>query len=387
MADWLANQLAAGFVTLVKPTNAAPAPPPESEGAAEKEAGVRSENTPRFTLSEAQRNVFARPSHPSYLGSLAFLASGIAHSLVNRMPTDLREGRGIAWGENSPHLFRFFELMRESPAFQTNVLDRVIAAIPADLRARMDCAPQGGPQDRPDVHQVLALDVGCGAGLAVCSLATRFPPVFWVGLDCHRLSIESAERLAVERGVTSNTYFVEGSAHVIPNPKSLLTRQSLSPPSELNISPFLTKQATAFQTDNKLEICSDESNLDNSATMTNSGFDLVTIIDSLHDMSDPLSVLRSIRSHMKPSGALIVWEPGSRDPTLETMAGLEGELLSALAFSVCGPCGTTGRPDGIRCDSEHLGTIARDEQYFELASRAGFDKKFKAGERVFVFQP
>ena len=155
VADWLANQLAAGFVTLVKPTNTAPAPNPESEDAAEKEAGVRSEDTPRFTLSEAQRNVFARPSHPSYLGSLAFLASGFAHSLVNRMPTELRERRGIAWGEHSPHLFRFFELMRKSPAFQTNVLDRVVAAIPADLRARMDCAPQ----DRPDVHQVLALDV------------------------------------------------------------------------------------------------------------------------------------------------------------------------------------------------------------------------------------
>ena len=121
--------------------------------------------------------------------------------------------------------------------------------------------------------------------------------------------------------------------------------------------------------------------------MTNSGFDLVMITDSLHDITDQLSVLCSIRSHMEPSGALIVWEPGSRNPTLDTIIGLEGELLSALALSVCGPFGTTGRPDGVRCESEHLGTIARDEQYFELASRAGFDESVKAGERVFVFKP
>ena len=47
------------------------------------------------------------------------------------------------------------------------------------------------------------LDVGCGAGYALAHLAERFPKVTCVGVDNEPYSIELANRLIAERGLTS----------------------------------------------------------------------------------------------------------------------------------------------------------------------------------------
>ena len=46
------------------------------------------------------------------------------------------------------------------------------------------------------------LDVGCGGGWAVVQLAERFPNTYCVGIDVEPYSIELAQRLIVERGLT-----------------------------------------------------------------------------------------------------------------------------------------------------------------------------------------
>ena len=46
------------------------------------------------------------------------------------------------------------------------------------------------------------LDVGCGGGWAVVQIAERFPETSWVGIDVEPYSIDLAEQLIIERGLT-----------------------------------------------------------------------------------------------------------------------------------------------------------------------------------------
>ena len=68
-------------------------------------------------------------------------------------------------------------------------------------------------------------------------------------------------------------------------------------------------------------------------------FDVATIIMTLHLFARPLDVLRSIRKALNPShGLLIVFEPGSREPILETLGqGSSDAYLVAAGTALCGP--------------------------------------------------
>jgi SAM-dependent methyltransferase len=67
-------------------------------------------------------------------------------------------------------------------------LDLVLPRLPS-LHARL----QNGAR---------VLDVGCGGGWAVVQIAERFPKTSCVGIDVEPYSVEQAQRLIVERGVT-----------------------------------------------------------------------------------------------------------------------------------------------------------------------------------------
>ncbi len=100
------------------------------------------------------------------------------------------------------------------------------------------------------------LDVGCGHGHAAIALAKGFPASEIVGVDPDAASIAEA-RAAAQAAGTPGIRFVQATLDGIPEQP---------------------------------------------------GFDLITIFDSLHDLPDPVAVLKQIRARLAPDGVLFVIE-------------------------------------------------------------------------------
>lgn len=147
---------------------------------------------------------------------------------------------------------------------------------PAECREAIDLMNRGNYEHRltsywlqalPDIVQKLedggrVLDVGCGRGQVVLAMAKAFPNSEIVGVDPDTASIEFARAAVAEAGLNGNARFVADT----------LDGVSESP-----------------------------------------GFDLVLACDSLHDLPDPVSVLRDVRKRLAADGVLLVIEPRLSD--------------------------------------------------------------------------
>jgi len=167
-------------------------------------------------------------------------------------------------------------------------------------------------------------DVGCGAGLAVITLASAFPAATYVGYDVSPAAVETARNNAKEAGVEERVRFEERDA----------------------------------------------------AAGLPEHFDVITTFDVVHDAVDPLGMLRSIREGLRPNGRYLCLDINcSADPTENV-----GPIASLLyGFSLL-YCMTTSLAE----DGEGLGTLGLPEPKLrELAIRAGFS----AVERVAMDNP
>jgi 2-polyprenyl-3-methyl-5-hydroxy-6-metoxy-1,4-benzoquinol methylase len=106
------------------------------------------------------------------------------------------------------------------------------------------------------------LDVGCGVGRVVLTLAKAFPGAIIAGVDTDGGSIESAREAAEREGLGGRARFTAGTPGDIE-------------PAEK--------------------------------------FDLVTACDCIHDMTDPVKTLVDIRARLKPDGVLFIVEPRVSD--------------------------------------------------------------------------
>lgn len=172
----------------------------------------------------------------------------------------------------------------------------------------------------PDVVERLreggrALDVGCGTGHVSLVLARAFPESRFVGLDIHTESVDRARRLADERGLADRVQF------------------DTAPVEELE----------------------DED-----------GFDLITICDCIHDLTDPVRTLDAVRRRLKPGGALFVVEPKAAD-RLEDNRHPVGTMF--YGFSVL-HCMTQSLAEG----GPGLGTCMGPARTEALLREAGFER-------------
>jgi 2-polyprenyl-3-methyl-5-hydroxy-6-metoxy-1,4-benzoquinol methylase len=126
-------------------------------------------------------------------------------------------------------------------------------------------------------------DVGCGRGQALCTLARAFPKSTFVGFDNHGPGIDAAKANARDQGVTANTSWeVRGSTEL---------------PQE-------------------------------------GDFDLITTLDSLHDMVDPHGAGKSIYGALKPGGAWFIVEPNMSDK-LEENINPVGRVFYSVSMLQC----------------------------------------------------
>ena len=172
----------------------------------------------------------------------------------------------------------------------------------------------------PDVHQRLlddppahVADFACGVGWASVAIASAYPKVIVHGFDLDEASIEIAKSNASERGLSNRiTFDVRDIA---------------------------------------------ESSLEG-------GYDLVVVIEAIHDLSRPVDALKSIHNALAAGGCAIVADEKVGD------VFTPGDDLERLfyGFSVlcCLPAGMSEQP------SAATGTVMRADTMRTYATEAGF---------------
>jgi 2-polyprenyl-3-methyl-5-hydroxy-6-metoxy-1,4-benzoquinol methylase len=177
-----------------------------------------------------------------------------------------------------------------------------------DVLARLpevDAALRGGGR---------VADIGCGMGWSSIGMATGYPAARVDGFDIDLPSIEQARRNAHEAGLTDRLHF------------------------------HLT---------------------DAGAVADEAAYDLVTAFECIHDLPDPVSVLRAMRRMVRPGGTVLVAD--ERVAEEFTAPGDEIErLMYGFSLTCC-------LPDGMSAEgSVGTGTVLRPATLERYARAAGF---------------
>jgi hypothetical protein len=168
-----------------------------------------------------------------------------------------------------------------------------------------------------DVHTRLSTsarvaDIACGLGWSSIAMALAYPEITVHGLDLDPAAVESAARSAEESGVADRVRFS----------------------------------------------AADAAGLDGR-------YDLVTVIEALHDMSHPVAVLSAARNSLADGGFVLVIDERT-DPEPTTPASQREQYLYGWSVISCLP-DAMGAPD-----SAATGTVMRPETVRRYAAEAGF---------------
>jgi SAM-dependent methyltransferase len=257
----------------------------------------------------AERRFSVPPAHAEVLSDRDSLAhvtplARLGVALAHVLPAveeAFRSGGGVSWEE-------FGELGREAqgdanrPVFANLLGSEWLPSID-DVHARLSADPPA---------QVA--DVACGAGWSSIAIARAYPKVSVDGLDLDMASVELARSNLAGTDVEDRVSFQHRDA----------------------ADPELARS-----------------------------YQLVTVFEALHDMSQPVEVLRALRGLVAEDGAVLVMDERVADSF--TAPGDEIErLMYTYSILCCLPVGLADTP------SAGTGTVMRADTLRRYASEAGF---------------
>jgi 2-polyprenyl-3-methyl-5-hydroxy-6-metoxy-1,4-benzoquinol methylase len=262
----------------------------------------------RYRLPAGGADVLCDPDSLYFLAPLAPLTISIAQTLP-RVLTAFRTGGGVpfaAYGQD----IRDGIARVNRPMFLNQLVQEWIPAMP-DIHARLRRADPPGR----------VADLGCGTGWSTIALAQGYPPARIDGIDLDPASIEIARRHAVQAGLADRVAFT----------------------------------------------CRDATDRDAADRDTVGRYDLVTLFETLHDMADPVAVLRAARTMLAPDGAVLVGD----EKVAETFTAPGDDLerfnygwsaVHCLAAALVEPdavgTGTVIRPETVRRYATDAGLTA-----------------------------
>jgi len=167
-------------------------------------------------------------------------------------------------------------------------------------------------------------DVGCGLGASSRLMAGAYPNSRITGYDYHRESIELARQKAQAAGLSDRLRFEVASAQAFPG----------------------------------------------------SGYDLVTVFDSLHDMGDPVGAARHVRQALASDGTWLIVEPIAGD-TVESNLNPVGRAYYAFSTFLCTPS-SLSQDIGLA-----LGAQAGEKRIHDVTTAAGFTRFRRIAETPF----
>jgi SAM-dependent methyltransferase len=168
-------------------------------------------------------------------------------------------------------------------------------------------------------------DVGCGVGFSTLLMAKAFPRSEFVGYDFHAPSIAQANAHAAAHGLADRVRFETASAKEIAD----------------------------------------------------TGFDLITMFDCLHDMGDPQGCAAHMRGLLKNDGAWMIVEPIAADEPAGALQSPVTRLYYNASTMICVPTSLAQEVGAA------LGAQAGERRITELLNRAGFDHVRRTTEGPF----
>jgi 2-polyprenyl-3-methyl-5-hydroxy-6-metoxy-1,4-benzoquinol methylase len=273
--EWLLNQAAGGYVSY----------DPQTE---------------QFSLSPEQEALLADETSPVFLpGAFQFATAMI--KAEERISEVFRTGRGMRWGEHHGDLFT--GLARFSrPIYTHKLCDVFIPAVP-------------GLAERLQAGATVA-DIGCGHGHSTMLMAERFGASRFFGFDNHPDSVQNAERVARERGLSERVRFEVAEATSFPQ----------------------------------------------------RSYDVIAFFNCMHDVAHADACAAHCLRALKPDGYVFMVEPIGGDRVEQNFTA-GGRLMSGASVLCCTPHGMV---DG----GAALGTVVADERLEGIMRRAGF-KSFR----------
>lgn len=171
----------------------------------------------------------------------------------------------------------------------------------------------------PDLHDKLGAgaivaDIGCGEGWSAIGIAEAYPNTTVHGYDVDVPSMDAARRHADAAGVHDRTE-------------------------------FLAVDAADAEKDQQ--------------------YDVVTAFECIHDLPDPVGVLRSMREMVKEDGFVLVMDEAVADAFGDSHDDVE-RLMYGFSMFVCLPDGMSHQP------SVGTGTVMRQSTLEDYADQAGF---------------
>ena len=256
-----------------------------------------------FALAEGGYEVLVDETSPAYLGGLADLVAA-AGRVLPLLADAYRTGAGVPYGEYGPDGVSAQSALNR-PAFVNSLVAEWLPQIP-DVLARL--------QDEADPARVA--DLACGTGWAAIELAKAFPHITVDGMDNDEASIAIGRQNAAGHGVGNRV---------------------------------------------DLEVV----DLADASANWSSGYDVVLLIECVHDLPRPAEALRHARAAVRPGGTVLVVD--ERVAEFFTAPGEPTERFFAAGSAIwCLPQGRVGP------DPEPVGTLIRPATMLELARRSGF---------------
>lgn len=155
-------------------------------------------------------------------------------------------------------------------------------------------------------------DVGCGQGFSTVAIADRWPMASVVGVDVDVASVADARAMAADAGSAARFAALDGAGLAELGP-----------------------------------------------------FDVITILESLHDMAHPVAALEAARDALASDGVVVIADELVADEFHAPGDDLE-RMMYGWSISHCLPVARTAS------DSAALGTVLRAETVARLAHTAGF---------------
>ena len=170
--EWLANQVAGGYV--------------------EYDA-----NADTFELPDEHAAVLAEETSAVYVAGVLEIAAAMWAD-AGKVEAAFRSDGGVSWGDHDERLYSGVERLF-GPLYRSQLTTAWIPAL-TGVEAKLT---QGGR----------VADVGCGHGISTVIMAEAYPNSEFVGFDSHPASIEAAGKRAAEAGVTDRVRFDVADAH------------------------------------------------------------------------------------------------------------------------------------------------------------------------------
>jgi hypothetical protein len=221
--------------------------------------------------------------------------------VLSRVADAYRTGDGVPYAAYG-RAFRHGQGHINRPAFTHELPSDWLAAMP-DVVARLESAQ----------HARVA-DLGCGQGFSTLAIAGAFLNAWVDGLDVDGASIADAREHATQAGLDGRVRFLDGDA------------------SEL---------------------------------AAHGPYDLILVLEALHDMTDPAAALAAARAASAPGGTVLVVDERVADTFTAPCDEVE-RMMYGWSVTHCLPTQLAEQP------SAALGTVMRAGTVRELANRAGY---------------